>query len=728
MPGKGPQKSYECVPESDQGRLDLAHILLASSYIRKTKNAIDMRILVTALALTSLLACGPNPADPILTVASPDGQLAITFLLDEGGRAAYRVERGDQVVLDTSFLGFDLKDQPPLGAGLQVTASNTGSFSETWRPVWGEDSEILNQYHSLLVELEETGAPGRKFEVEFRVYDDGFGFRYLFPEQEGLQEVVIMDENTEFALTGDHLCWWQPGDWDIYEHLYQTTRFSEIDALALRNQPIAQTYIPENAVNTPVTMKTDSGLYLAFHEAALYDYAGMTLKVDKENLKWVSELVGAADGSKVTTRTPFHTPWRTVQIAERAGDLIESHLIVNLNEPNKLENTAWIKPTKYIGIWWEMHLEKAAWDLASGKHGATTENAKRYIDFAAANGIPAFLVEGWNNGWEKWREGQREGIFDFVTPYADFDLAGVVEYGRERGVSLIGHHETAGAVSTYEQQMDTAFQLYQDLGIHAVKTGYVGTIIPSGHYHHGQYMVNHFQEVVEKAAQYQIMVNAHEPIKDTGIRRTWPNFMAREAMRGQEFNAFWPGGNPPEHTVLLAFTRMLAGPLDFTPGIFDLKFPKYRGANQVNTTLAKQLALYVVLYGPLQMAADLPENYEGNPAFQFIRDVPVDWHESHVLNGEVGDFVTIVRKGKGTDDWYLGSITDENARQLEVELDFLDDDRAYTATIYADAPDAHWNDNPTAYVITQEPVKKGEKLRLDLAAGGGVAIRFAPTN
>jgi hypothetical protein len=563
------------------------------------------------------------------------------------------------------------------------------------------------------------------------VFNDGVGFRYDFPEQENMKDVVIVDENTQFNLTGDHTCWWTPGDWDIYEHLFNTTRFTEIDALSKRKHAsLAQTYIPENAVNTPVTMKSDDGIYISILEANLTNYADMTLKVDKENLLFQSELVGNDSGIKVKTKTPFVTPWRVILIGDDSGDLVQSRTILNLNEPNTLDDVSWIKPTKYMGIWWEMHLGKSTWDMKSGRHGATTENAKRHIDFASKNRIGALLIEGWNTGWEHWIGfDDREGVFDFVTPYPDYDLMEVVRYAKEKGVNIIMHHETSAAIRTYEKQMDTAFTLCKSLGIHAVKTGYVGQIIPDGEYHHGQWMVNHYRKVMEKAAEYEVMVNVHEPIKPTGLRRTYPNLMSAEGLRGQEFNAWSSdGGNPPEHLTIIPFTRMLAGPIDYTPGIFDIKFDKYKPKNQVNTTLAHQLALYVVIYSPLQMAPDFPENYNGHPAFQFIRDVGVDWDTSICLNGEIGEFITMARKERNTDNWFLGSITDENERTIDISLSFLVEGKEYTATIYSDDENSHWNENPTAYKIQSKSVNSNDSLRLELAAGGGTAISLIPTN
>ena len=591
---------------------------------------------------------------------------------------------------------------------------------------WGEQRMVDNTYNELKIELAESGEGGRTFEIIFRVYDDGIGFRYHFPDQPVMKEVIIEDELTEFNLTSDPMVWWIPGDWDIYEHLYNTSRFSEIDATSKRNHPnLAQTYIPYNAVNTPVTMKTDDGVYLSFHEANLTDYSDMTLRIDSLNLKMVSELVGSEiTGYKVKRSTPFSTPWRTIQIADRAGDLIESNLIVNLNEPNRLGDVSWFTPMKYVGIWWEMHMDIKTWDYASGRHGATTEHAMELIDFAAENNIGGLLVEGWNTGWERWIGfPDREGVFDFVTPYPDYDLKKVVEYGREKGVQLIMHHETSAAPRTYDQQLDTAFALMESLGIHSVKTGYVGKIIPEGEYHHGQWMVNHYRRVLEKGAEHQIAINAHEPIKATGIRRTLPNAISREGLRGQEFNAWASdGGNPPEHLPIVAFTRMLAGPIDFTPGIFNITLEPYKSNNQVNTTLAHQLALYVVIYSPIQMAADLIESYKGVDAFQFIRDVGVDWEQSKVLDGEIGDFVVIAREERETGNWFIGGIADENGKEYTLTFDFLDESTTYDASIYLDGDDAHYKENPTSFRIEKREIKKGDQIDIKMASGGGFAI------
>jgi glucan 1,4-alpha-glucosidase len=678
---------------------------------------------------TCFLLNGCSSKNDVYKTPSPNGNLGISLFLSKKGKVGYLINFQNKRVIDTSYFSFDFRGQKPFSENLEVVNSSRSSFNETWETVWGEERFIRNHYNELKIELKENNEKGITCLIVFRVFDDGVGFRFEFPEQENLKDVVILDENTQFKLLGNHTCWWTPGDWDIYEHLFNTTRFTEIDALSKRShKALAQTYIPQNAVNLPVTMKTDEGIYISILEANLTNYADMTLKVDKQNLLFQSELVGNDAGIKVKTKTPFVTPWRVILISDKATDLVSSRTILNLNEPYKLANVSWIKPTKYMGIWWEMHLGKSTWDMKSGRHGATTENAKRYIDFASRNGIGAVLIEGWNTGWDHYLGSEKlDYIFDFVTPYPDYDLKEVVRYAKEKNVQIIMHNETYAHILPYEERLDTAFSLCKSLGIHSVKTGYVGQIVPDGEYHHGQWMVNHYRKVTEKAAEYQIMLDVHEPIKPTGLRRTYPNLMSAEGLRGQEFNAWSPdGGNPPEHLTIIPFTRMLAGPIDYTPGIFDIKFDKYKKENQVNTTLAHQLAIYVVIYSPLQMAADLPENYEGHPAFQFIRDVGVDWDTSIVLNGEIGDFITIARKERNTNKWFLGSITDENARTIEVTLNFLDDGKSYKATLYEDAEDSHWDKNPTAYKIENKIVSNSDKLTLELAPGGGTAISFIP--
>ncbi|MEZ4972909.1 MAG: glycoside hydrolase family 97 protein [Cyclobacteriaceae bacterium] len=694
-------------------------------------------LVVTAIALISASCSNNNTA----SVDSPGGVNSIEFHLSPEGVPVYSVKHNGETVIGESSMGFDFKDQPSLHSGLEIVKTTTNTKDETWPMPWGEQREVRDNHNELIVELKEKAEPNRLINIYFKAFDDGIGFRYEFLAQPGVDSLVIMDENTEFQLMGDHTAWWAPGDWDIYEHLYNTTRVSQIDAISKRNHPnLAQTYIPENAVNTPFTLRADNGVHMTFHEANLTDYSDMTLKVDNSTFMLTSELVGSDRlGYKVKRALPFKTPWRALIIADKATELIDSKIILNLNEPNKLGDVSYFKPKKYVGIWWEMHIGKSTWDYAgsqdmntwsnlanlkpTGKHGATTANAKRYIDFASKNSITGLLVEGWNVGWEHWIGFEdREGVFDFVTPYPDYDLKEVVRYGNEKGVELIMHHETSAAPRTYDQQMDTAYKLMQSLGVHAVKTGYVGKIIPKGEYHHGQWMVQHYRRALDAGAKYQVAVNAHEPIKATGIRRTYPNAIAREGLRGQEFNAWaTDGGNPPEHLPIIAFTRMLAGPIDFTPGVFEIGLPT-KPNNQINTTLAQQLALYVVIYSPVQMACDLPENYEGKPALQFIRDVGVDWDKTVVLNGEVGDFVTIVRQERGTGNWFLGSITDEQARDITVTFDFLDEGKTYKASVYRDGTDAHFRNNPTSIEIEQMEIKKGDSKTFHLAEGGGLAI------
>ncbi len=696
------------------------------------------------LVLLALLSsCSTTTKSFSTSTDSPDGKLEVTVFVNDAGKPGYLLRMGDKTIVDSSYLGYELKGAPALKEGFSVVSSSVTPFDETWDMPWGEYKSVRNNGNHLVVNLKDGS--GRLLNLHFKLLNDGLGFRYEVPAQPAFADsIFVQDELTEFSLTGDHMAWWAPGDWDIYEHLYGTNRLSKIDAAARRNhKDLGCTYIPDGrAVNTPLTMKSDEGYYLAIHEAALYDYPDMTLHIDDDTPTLHSALVAWPDGVKYRGMAPFQSPWRVIIVGEKAGDLIESTLVLNLNEPNKLGNPDWIKPMKYAGIWWEMHMGVSTWDYAgsqdmtsytkpgemrpSGKHGATTANTKRYIDFAAANGFGGVLVEGWNTGWENWIGPNRpQKPFDFITPYPDFNIQEVTAYGRSKGVQLIGHHETSACVAGYEEQVDTAFKLYQSLGVHAVKTGYVGPLQGKGYYHHGQRMVRHYQMVVEKAAKYQISIDAHEPIKATGIRRTWPNFMAREGLRGQEFNAWASdGGNPAEHLSIVAFTRMLAGPIDFTPGIFQIDLHKWKPNNQINTTLAQQLSLYVVIYGPLQMAADLPQHYANQPAFQFIKDVACDWQDTRVLNGEPGDFVTIVRKEKKGDRWFLGSLTDENARSFDVALDFLDPNTTYTATVYADGPDADYKTNPTSIAISSMEVTAGDKLPVKMAPGGGLAVSF----
>jgi len=669
-----------------------------------TRNIMPKILCLTLLALAPVLSA---QAETEQQVASPDGELVLIFDLQDGA-PHYSVALAGQPVLLPSALGYVLRSAGD-GSNPAETESLTNDFEiveilrdthdETWRPPWGEAASMRSHYNELAVSLRTRSAPERRMDIVFRVFDDGLGFRYRLPEQPELDAVQIQAEATEFRFAGDHLAWWIPANPDSYEHTYRTTRLAEVSAVA-----------------TPITMKADDGLYLSIHEANLTDYPEMNL-VHSGSDALKCDLVPWPDGVKVKSTTPMQSPWRTLQVARRAGALVESHLVLNLNEPSVLADTSWIQPMKYMGIWWSLHLGKETW--AGGEnHGATTENARRYIDFCAAHGIGGLLIEGWNEGWETWLKGAQ---FSFLKPYADFDLEEVARYAKEKGVALIGHHETGGNIAGYEKEREQAFAMYQRLGVHAIKTGYAGTLVPSNQHRHGQWMVRHYREVVKRAAAHQIAIDAHEPIKPTGIRRTYPNMMTREGVRGMEYNA-WSDGNPPEHTTILPFTRMLAGPLDYTPGIFDLTFNKYKPNHRVYSTLANQLALFVVLFSPLQMAADLPENYERHPAFEFIKAVPTTWDETRVPHAEIGDYVVVVRR-QG-EEWFLGAVTDEEARELEVPLDFLAAGQTYTAHIYADGDKAHWERNPTAFALKERMVRREETLTVSLAAGGGQAIWF----
>ncbi|MGV3578443.1 glycoside hydrolase family 97 protein [Brevundimonas sp.] len=660
----------------------------------------------------------PAPPAPV-TVSSPDGSLTVTVTTDGDGRPSYAVTRLGRPVVAPSRLGFILTDAPKLERGLAVTAEPATDHDDTWEQPWGERRFIRNHYRELRVHLRETTALARVFDVVFRVYDDGLGFRYEFPQQDALQTVRIGSELTEFNIAEDGEAWWIPShEWNREEYLYHRTRIEET-----------------SNTQTPMTMRLESGLHVSIHEAALIDYAGMNLR-RAEGRRFVADLTPGQTNAAVEREGPFNTPWRTLQITDTAGGLVESALILNLNEPNVLGDVSWFKPMKYVGIWWDMHLETRSWN-SGPKHGATTEYAERFMDFAAENGFGGVLIEGWNVGWDGQWFGNGSD-FSFTQAYPDFDIEAVTAYGRARGVELIGHHETGGNAFHYEQQMEDAFALNQRLGMHSVKTGYVadagGAQVagpdgrPTFAWHESQAMSRHHLAVVQAAARHQVAINAHEPFKDTGLRRTYPNMISREGARGMEFNAWGQPGNPPEHEVNLVFTRLLAGPMDFTPGIFGMNT---RSPDGVATTWAKQLALYVTIYSPIQMAADLLENYEANPGpFQFIKDVAVDWDDTRVLNGEVGDFVTIARKERGTREWFLGSITDENPRVLEAPLSFLEPGVRYRAEIYRDGPNADWRDgngrSRTDIVIEQREVTSAETLTLQLAPGGGQAIRFVP--
>ncbi len=670
--------------------------------------------LASSLGFQAVSAAAIKAQEPV-RVASPNGRNVVTVETREGG-LFYRVERDGRKVVLPSRLGFEFRGAPPLRDGLKLTGTERNSIDETWEQPWGEVSQVRDHHNELRVSVEEVAEPGRRFHIVFRLFDDGVGFRYELPQQPGLQSFEIMEELTEFAMADDARAWWIRTDDPThrYELLYSSSRVSTLQS-----------------VHTPLTMETHDGLHLVIHEANLVDYAGMNLVGSWERTLRVS-LAAWADGVKVYGQTPFVTPWRTIQMADRAADLVPSVIGLNLNPPMALDDVNWVEPMKYVGIWWGMHIDKVTWG-SGPRHGATTANTRRFIDFAADNGFGGVLVEGWNIGWDGDWIANAE-LFSFTQPYPDYDLEGLAAYAKERGVTLIGHNETSMGVRNYERQLEDAFSLYNRLGIRAVKTGYVGDLTEDGHAHHGQYMVRHFRKVIEAAARYGIMLNVHEPIKDTGERRTFPNMMTREGARGMEYNA-WArdGGNPPEHETILFFTRLISGPMDYTPGVFDIFIesadgtPRTPEQSRVRTTIAKQLALYVVLYSPLQMASDLPENYEGQPAFQFIKDVPVDWERTEVLEGKIGDYVVVARQERGGSDWYLGAITDEEARTLEIPLSFLPAGESYLAEIYADGDGAHWLHNPFPVTISERRVDAGSTVTLALAPGGGQAIRIRPS-
>lgn len=673
-----------------------------------------------------VLSCNHTVTETYFELESPDGRLNLACFLDADSAFHYSLSHENKILIDTSGLGFRFENHDLLVEGWEVIGTEKSQHEEDWEMPWGEQRLVENEWNQLVVNLK---SGNRQFDLEFRLFNDGLGFRYHFPHQENWQEAVVEEELTEFVLKGNPTTWWIPGDWDSYEHLYQTTSLSEIDALEMAKHPsLINSTIPLNAVNTPVTMRTKEGLHLSLHEAALLDFPGMTLELQKDGKTLKSALVGNSRGLPTAKiKFPFSTPWRTVQVARSAAELYDSRMILNLNAPNRLGDVSWIKPTKYVGIWWEMHLAKSSWDLATGKHGATTSHAKELIDFAHQHGIGAMLVEGWNTGWERWIGfPDREGVFDFVTPYPDYDLEEVLRYGKEKGVELIMHHETSAAVRTYAAQMDTAYGLMNRLGIHTVKSGYVGPIIPEGEHHHGQWMVNQYQMALEKAGEYEVAVNAHEPIKPTGLRRTYPNAISREGVRGQEFNAWAAdGGNPPEHLTIVPFTRGLAGPIDFTPGIFQLNLEPYK-ENKIQTTLAHQLALYVIIYSPIQMVPDLIENYEGHPAFQFIEEVAVDWEQSQTLNAEIGDYIVVARQERGGQRWFLGGISDENARELVVQSDFLEKGKIYDVKMYRDGARAFSGMDLADCEIKSMTLTGGEPFGLKLAAGGGTAMTIVP--
>lgn len=671
------------------------------------------------------------------------GKVRLSFSLDAAGEPVYAVSYGDKPVVLPSRLGFVLAEDSTFYKGFTLLGFERKSFDSVWQPVWGEVRDIRDRHEQLTVHLRKPGGPtggsGRLLDIVFRVFADGVGFRYAFPRQQGLNYFVVMDELTQFHMAGDHKTFWIPGDYDTNEYPYTISALSAVDnaALVAASTDIAVRVAPDRyAVQTPLMMKTADGLYVNIHEAGLMDYATMQLHVDAASLTLSARLVPDAVGNKAYLHAPAHTPWRTIVVSDKAADILASKLILNLNEPSRVASTDWIHPMKFVGVWWEMQTGKGTWSysdyadsvgasgalIPNGRHSANTANVKRYIDFAAANHIGGVLVEGWNVGWEDWFGNWKENVFDFVTPYPDFDVRAVTAYAASKGVQLIMHNETSGSATNYERQMDTAFRFMVAHGYHSVKTGYVGKIIPRGEHHDGQWMVQHYVRVAEKAAQYHVMLDAHEPMRPTGLQRTFPNWMACEAARGNEYNAF-SNGNAPDHETILPFTRLMGGPMDYTPGIFKIQGYSSVPGRQVHSTLTKQLALYVTMYSPLQMAADLPENYAArSDAFQFIRDVPVDWDDTKVLDAEPGDYIAIARKAKGGADWFLGAITDENARTMNLPLAFLDAGRKYKATIYKDGVGADWKLKPEAYTIETMTVDSKSVLKLWLAPGGGAAV------
>ncbi len=678
------------------------------------------------------------------TISLSMNKVKLEWRLTKDGTAEYAVFFNSKPVIEPSPLGFVLKDDIKLNKDFQVLKIDSSITDETWKPVWGEVSIIRNHYKQLTVHLQQKNTPNLLLNIIFKVFEDGVGFRYEFPIQTNLTNFIVSDELTQFKLTGDHKAFWIPGDFDSNEYAYTTSKISKVDAWKLPMLSFGNKVdnIPDQfAVQTPLMLKTTDGLYINIHEAALVNYPSMQLHVNRETYGLSANLVPDATGNKAYLRTPANTPWRTIIVSNKATDILASKMILNLNDPTKIENTSWIQPMKFMGVWWEMQVGKSSWSYSNsldslsakgtliphGHHGANTANVKHYIDFASQNGIKGLLVEGWNTGWEEWAGNWNEDHFDFVTPYPNFDVKEIERYSKLKGVQMIMHNETSAGASGYERQMDTAFRFMNKFGYNSVKTGYVGQIIPRGEHHDGQWMINHYVRAAKKAAQYKVMIDMHEPVRPTGLNRTYPNFIASEAGRGNEWNAF-SDGNPPEHETIMPFTRLMGGPMDYTPGIFKLRnYSKDVPNRQLHTTLAKQLALYITMYSPLQMAADLPENYAAHmDAFQFIKDVAVDWDDSKILEAEPGDYIIIARKEKGKDNWFLGAITDENSRTSSVPLHFLDKGKKYVATIYQDADNADWKNNPEAYTIDKFIVDNTTTLNLKLATGGGAAISFIP--
>ena len=691
---------------------------------------------------------------PLLLVAqqvkSPNGNVVVSFSLVDNGVPTYKVSYKGKPVIKQSRLGLELTpsnndgikpEDTNLMNGFKVSNTETSSFKEVWKPVWGETSSILNHYNEMAVSLTQEH-PNRTIIVRFRVYNDGMGLRYEFPRQSNLGYFIIKDEHTQFAMAGDHTAWWLPGDYDTQEYETVTSKLSEIRSKmkSAVTDNTSQTTFSDTGVQTSLQMKSSDGLYINLHEAACVNYPTMHLNLDDKNMVFESWLTPDAQGNKAYMQAPRTTPWRTLIVSDDARDMLSSNLILNLNEPCQYDDTSWIKPVKYCGVWWEMIVGRKSWNYTdefpaveigvtdfskakpNGRHGATTAEVKRYIDFAAKNGLDQVLVEGWNIGWEDWFGHSKFKVFDFQTPYPDFDIKALNEYAHSKGVKLMMHHETSSSVMNYERYMEDAYKLMNKYGYNSVKSGYVGNIIPRGEHHYGQVMNNHYLHAVTEAAKHKIMVNAHEATRPTGLCRTYPNLIGNESARGTEYEAF--GGNNPDHTVILPFTRLQGGPMDYTPGIFETQLKNW-SSNQsyVHTTLAGQLALYLVMYSPLQMAADLPEHYEKySDAFQFIKDVAVDWDDSKYIEAEPGDYITVARKAKGTDNWFIGGKCDENGHKAVIKLDFLDKGKTYECTIYSDAADADYEKNPKAYSIIRKQVKRGDVLKINEARGGGFGV------
>jgi len=679
-------------------------------------------------------------------VQSPNGTLKCTFSLTDKGQPSYRLDLGEKAVIKPSMLGFDLVDGSELRTGFELLDSEESTFDNTWQTVWGEESSIRNHYNQLIVKLHQKGT-ARYMNIVFRLFDDGLGFRYEFPQQKGLNYFVIKEEDSQFAMTGDHMAYWIPGDYDTQEYDYTKSRLSEIRGLlhSAVCDNASQTIFSDTGVQTALMLKTDDGLYINLHEAALVNYPAMHLNLNDTTMVFTSHLTPDASGAKGYMQSPCKTPWRTIIVSEDARDILASRITLNLNDPCVIEDTSWIHPTKYMGVWWEMITGKSTWsytnDLPSvqlgvtdyskvtpnGTHGATTENVKRYIDFASENGFDGLLVEGWNIGWEDWIGHNKDYVFDFLTPYPDFDVNEIERYAKSKHIKMIMHHETSGAIRNYERHLEAAYQFMNDHGYESVKSGYVGNIIPRGEHHYSQWVVNHYLYCIKKAVDHKIMVNAHEAVRPTGLCRTYPNMIGNESARGTEYQAF--GGSKPSHTSILPFTRLIGGPMDYTPGIFEMDLSKLNPNNHshANCTIGNQLALYVTMSSPLQMAADLPENYARfMDAFQFIKDVAVDWDKSVYLEAEPMDYVTVARKERNGNRWFIGSTAGEKAHDSKIKLDFLPKGIQYTATIYCDAKDANYKTNPQAYTIEKKKVNNHSTLKLHAVAAGGWAISLVP--